>query len=608
MNRLTTLTPLSFIGAAILAFAALPAHADDLSDLKARYIAWRGGPAFQKAFGVEAEGTGKVGAYGGPAHRWQAGDRVRERVEFGSLKTDTYVGPAAAWSVTLSGQIETPSASEQAAARRKALLTFDDALQGEGGAKVTLGPAETLDGRAVRALHLSFGDADAYDLLIDPKTGELVAQRQLEDQRTSLIRYADWRKVEGVLMPFKETLRTADDPLEQALTFTRMDLNPRVAETTWAKPAPVRIYSFDKGAKRTDPLAFDFYLGSRIYIPATVNGQETHVLLDSGAETTVIDKAWAEKMGIKPSAAVVAVGTGGRQEAQLASGVTIRIGAMELNNITVALIDLAAIEKMIGRPLPVVLGKEVFNELVVDLDFEGKTIAFHDPQVFQAPAGAVETPVIMANGIRSVPVSVEGGPPVQFDFDIGNGGPLIVYSAYWKAHGLLDDGRGKSKTLSGAVGGLREQQVATVRSLTFGGATFTDIPTVFTDDRGESAESNRTLGNIGLPILSRFRMYADFSHDRLFLQPTAAVAKPFPRDLTGLRMQPGAEKATILMVAPGSPAEAAGMKTGEVVVSLDGVPLKEAGLSALRAKPAGTTLKVTTEAGKTYELTLKAYY
>lgn len=603
MTRLTTLA-----AAALLAFAALPAQADELSDLKDRYIAWRGGPAFQRAVGVEVEGTGRAGAYGGPVHSWQLGDRIRDKAEIGSLRTDSFVGPTSAWSVTLSGQVETPSAAEQAAVRRKALLAFDDVLEGAGDAKVTLGTPETLDGRAVRALHISFGDADWYELLIDPVTGELVALRIMEDQRPALVRYADWRMIEGVRMPFQVRQRVADDPIEQVQIVSRMDIDPHIPEATWARPAPVRIYAFDQGAKRTEPLAFDFYLGSRIYIPATVNGQATHVLLDSGAETTVLDKAWAEQMGIKPSASVIAVGTGGREEAELASGVTVRIGALELKNITVALIDLGPIEKMIGRPIPVILGKEVFNELVVDLDFEGKTIAFHDPAVFQAPVGAIETPVISAGGIRSVPVSVEGGPPVQFDFDIGNGGPLIVYSAYWKAHGLLDDGRGKSKTLSGAIGGLREQQVATVRKLTFGGATFTDIPTVFTDDRGESAESNRTLGNIGLPILSRFRMYADFSHDRLFLQPTAAVANPFPRDLTGLRMQPGAEKATVLLVAPGSPAGAAGIKAGEVIIAIDGVPLKEAGLGALRAKPAGAKLTITTEAGKTYELTLKAYF
>ena len=73
---------LALLATAALAFA-LPARADDLSELKDRYIAWRGGPAFQRAVGVEAEGTGKVGAYGGPVHSWLSGDRARDRAEFG---------------------------------------------------------------------------------------------------------------------------------------------------------------------------------------------------------------------------------------------------------------------------------------------------------------------------------------------------------------------------------------------------------------------------------------------------------------------------------------------------------------------------------------------
>ena len=50
------------------------------------------------------------------------------------------------------------------------------------------------------------------------------------------------------------------------------------------------------------------------------------------------------------------------------------------------------------------------------------------------------------------------------------------------------------------------------------------------------------------------------------------------------------------------------MHDPDVIVAIDGVPLKQAGLAALRAKPAGSTLTVTTEAGKTYALTLKVYY
>lgn len=598
--------------AAILAFAALPAHADELSDLKDRYIAWRGGPAFQKAVGLEAEGRSDNGTYSGAAHRWQTPDRHREAAAFGAFVMDSYTGPDGAWTRTLSGQIEAPSAAEQTAVRRRALLTFDDALQGADGAKLSLGPAETLDGKAVRPLRVAFDGPDYYELLILPATGELVALRQVEDGRPTLIRYSDWRMVEDVRMAFGEVQRTAEDPLQITYRFSRMDIDPSPAATVWTRPQPVRIYAFKPGIDHTAPVAFDFFAGNRVYIPASVNGLDTHVMLDSGAEATVLDQTWAAAHGIKPSGKVVAVGTGGVQEAQLASGVTIRIGDLELKNLTVALIDLSAIEKLIGRPMPVVLGKEVFNELVVDLDFQGKTIAFHEPASFKPPPGAAETPILTANGLRSVPVSIEGRPPVQMDFDIGNGSPLLVYSAFWKPAGLLDDGRPQSAGLSGAVGGLKERKLTTVRTVTFGGTTFTEVPAVLFEDNGDSSESNRTLGNIGLPILSRFRLFVDYPNDRLWLIPNAkAVPGPFTRDLAGLRAEPHPDGAKVTFIAPGSPAAAAGLAKGDIITELDGTPLKgaTAGIMAtIRAKKAGDTLVVRTADGRTRQLELKPYY
>jgi hypothetical protein len=373
------------------------------------------------------------------------------------------------------------------------------------------------------------------------------------------------------------------------------------------------VAAFAKGATATAPLPFEFYLGSRIYIPATVAGTETHVLLDSGAEATVLDKAFAEKAGIKRTGVVTAIGTGGRQEAEIASGVNIRVGDMELRDLTVVLIDLSGIERMIGRPIPVILGKEVFNASAIDLDFEARTIAFQDLDSFVAPAGAVAVPVTTANGIRSVPVSVEGAEPVLFDFDLGNGTPLLIYSAYAGPKRLVTDGRPTSRTLSGAVGGLKQRDIATIRTLTFGGVTFKDIPTVFFADEGDTAESNRTMGNIGMPILSRFRLTTDYARDRLYLTPVAdAATRAFPKDRSGLLAQPAKDGLSpILMVAPGSPAEAAGFKTGEVITGIDGKSLKELDATAwskLRLVPPGTTVSFTLQDGTTRSLVLKEYY
>lgn len=603
-----------FTAAALAALAlAGPALAAPVDDAVARYVAWRGGPAFQAAAGLHAEGATTDGTFGGKVERWFAGGHGRETANFGGLTSSMGWGPQGAWTVTLSGQVETPSAEETAAARRRALLTFDDAWTPRADNTVTLEPGETLDGKPVDVVKVKFFGPDQYSLLLKKGTGELLAIRMVEDGRTTMVRYGDWRTVEGVRMPFLERQRVDGDPNEQTYRFTAMDIDPVVADAVWARPANRQVAAFAPGKTTTAALPFEFYLGSRIYIPAMVGGTETHVLLDSGAEATVLDKSFARKAGIQRTGIVTAVGTGGRQEAEIASGVTLRIGDMELRDLTVVLIDLSGVERMIGRPIPVILGKEVFNATVIDLDFQARAIAFHEAASFTPAAGQVEVPVTVSNGIRSVPVSIEGGAPVPFDFDLGNGSPLLVYSSLAKAAGLLTDGRPVSKSLSGAVGGMKERDVATVKALSFGGVTFTDIPTVFQSDGGDTNESNRTMGNIGMPILNRFRLTTDFSRDRLYLTPVPeAVAAPFAKDRTGLVAPPPKDgKTRLLLVAPGSPAEAAGFRKGDVLTGVDGKPFKDldaGALQALRGRPAGTSVTFTLEGGATRTLVLKDYY
>jgi len=94
-----------------LALIAGPATAaDPAAVIIDRYVAWRGGPAFERATGVHATGTATDGRFGGPVERWITSGRGRDRFAFGALTSDSAYGPDGAWTVTLSGQIEAPAA------------------------------------------------------------------------------------------------------------------------------------------------------------------------------------------------------------------------------------------------------------------------------------------------------------------------------------------------------------------------------------------------------------------------------------------------------------------------------------------------------------------
>jgi hypothetical protein len=490
-------------------------------------------------------------------------------------------------------------------------LEFADALRGHRGAKAMLLDTEQRDGASWSVVRVSFGGYDTYDAFIDPSTGALDGFRITEDRKTRFERRGDWRVVDGVRMAFSVEIKTDLPGGDQTAHLETIELNRAVPDSLFARPAAVHKASFRDGATSTGWIPFEFFGGNRIYFPVKVNGREVVVLLDSGAETSVIDKSVAKSIGLEPKGEVPVVGSGGAEPAGVVSGVTIEVGNLKLSDLNIVALDLQPSAKRIGHPLSLVLGGELFREFAADIDFAHRRIAFRDPEHLTKPEGAQEIPLTAVEGIRSIPVSVEGGPSVQFDFDLGSGSPLLVFPAYYKAHDLLA-ARRTSKSLGGGAGGVHPETMATIRKVEIAGVDFTDVPTRFTSETTSGANNDRTLGNVGLPILSRFHLVIDFSHDRVWMTPEPrAASMPFEKDRMGLSLQPKDGAFEVEFVSPASPADAAGLKAGDHIKLIDRKPPEAWPAQALRglgAEAAGTRVELTMADGSIRRLVLADYF
>lgn len=355
---------------------------------------------------------------------------------------------------------------------------------------------------------------------------------------------------------------------------------------------------------------FDFYRERSIFLPAVVNGQPAQVLLDSGAGLTTVDAAFARKLGIQPTSSLTVQAAGGSTEAKLAKGVDITAAGLHLKNVTVLILDLSAIATQLGRPLPMILGREVFETTLVDIDFPGHRIAFHDPKAFTPPADLTSLALTSSeHAQRRLDISLEGRPAIAADFDLGNMGAVSVSSAYAKEAGLLA-GRPTTDTLAGGVGGVNVHDVAVLRSVKLGPIELHDVPALF--NRSE-AQAPRQGANVGMAVFSRFRLITDYPHARLLLgADTAAAAAPFRKDRAGLPAMFAGDRLKVAMVSKGGPAEAAGWKAGEEVIAVDGEPISPAFLSGPHAKwasgPAGQVVTFTLFDGSKRQLTLKDYF
>jgi PDZ domain len=359
--------------------------------------------------------------------------------------------------------------------------------------------------------------------------------------------------------------------------------------------------SFANGLSTTGWIDFNFQDGRKILVPAKVNGQAVLVQIIDGSATSYIDKDFAASIGAQSDPSSGSKGT---------VNVQVQLGDLTLRDVKALPVTMGAKR---SNPVfqPFALSDDLFNARAVEIDFAHHRIAFHDPATVTKPAGALDIPLIPGSEARTLPVSIEGAPPVQFEMYLGDPAPLTVYEPYYKAHKLLEN-RTTSIRLGGGLGGRPQEPVATLARAQFAGVDFVNVPGVFPSNAVRGDSSDKVSGNIGLQMLSRFTLIIDYAHDRLYAVPDRAASRaPFAKDRLGLYFTRHDDDLTVLFVSPGSPAEKAGLRSGDTVTAINRKPIQEWQPSEIANLPfagAGTSVRFTLAGGDIKQVTESDYF
>jgi hypothetical protein len=316
--------------------------------------------------------------------------------------------------------------------------------------------------------------------------------------------------------------------------------------------------------------------GSTVLLPVRVNqGEPRFFILDSGANSIVLDHGFADSIGLRPIGSGAGTGAGAGPVAYRRyprDSVEFQVAGVSFRSDHTISIDLSNQPGILGHSVAGILGSDFFRRVVVEVDYDARFVRLHDPGRYSPPEGAETIPLTFDHRLPHVTarLTVPGRPTRTRRLLVDSGSEDAVDDS------LLLESHGTLRRVLGGVGLGQTYEVVFGRIERFelGPFVIEALPSVAPG-----------VSLIGGEVLRRFRVTLDYPRNRMLLVPGRHLGDTIPEDLSGLTLRLADDGARLRIedVARGSPAEAAGLRRDDEVTAIDGATAGDIGLRRAQA-------------------------
>ncbi len=276
-----------------------------------------------------------------------------------------------------------------------------------------------------------------------------------------------------------------------------------------------------------DSVPFHF-VHNLIFLDVFVNDFEEplHFLFDTGAGISVIDVATSQNIQLKTTDQASIATAGKSITAKLSSENKIKIGKkLVLNDITFAAMDLSHISKYLKTKLSGIIGSDLLQNLITEINVDAKTFRFYSPTSFTYRGnGTVYDLITLEAGHIGLPIEIvtkRNSKPLPLIVKIDSGAEkfLTLHNEAIKKFSLLNSiKRQKVKKGFGVDSTITTNISGKIFSAKFCEKEWENIPVVFEVDSLNTSSKRKADGLIGQKMLLDFNITYNLKGGLVYLE------------------------------------------------------------------------------------------
>lgn len=294
-------------------------------------------------------------------------------------------------------------------------------------------------------------------------------------------------------------------------------------------------------------------------------------VLDTGSSGISLDSATVEHLKLHPIPSDKTIrGIAGIKKVSFLYDRKLHLNGLTVDSLNFHVNDYGILTSVYGEKVDGVVGYSFLSRYIVRIDYDSSVIQVFSKGSFDYPKGGyLFKPILNSLPIQNLKLKDARTARTRFLFDIGAGLCMILTQDLVNDSSLLKRKRKLWLKQAEGLGGRLDMDLTVIKEVKVGPYKFKKVPVYIFNDVYDITSYPYLGGLIGNDVLRRFNVILNYGKRDIYLMPNSHFSEAFDYSYSGLDLYLIDKAIVVGDVAKGSPADKAGLKEDDVIISIN---------------------------------------